>query len=42
MPTPALNLAVAMILLGWDRSPAAVEQVYDLIAKAVKQQEKVT
>src|SRR3954464_12791252 len=33
MPTPLLNLAVAKTLL---------EQVYDLVAKAVKQQEKAT
>ena len=36
MPTPLLNLAVAKILLEQDRSPEAVEQVYDLVAKAVK------
>ena len=42
MPTPLLNLAVAKTLLEQDRSPEAVEQVYDLVAKAVKQQEKAT
>src|SRR4051812_3516811 len=42
MPTPLLNLAVAKTLLEQDRSPDAVEQVYDLVAKAVKQQEKAT
>lgn len=42
MPTPLLNLAVAKTLLDQDRSPEAVEQVYDLVAKAVKQQEKAT
>ena len=36
MPTPLLNLAVAKTLLEQDRSPEAVEQVYDLVAKAVK------
>src|SRR3954468_8523272 len=42
MPTPLLNLVVAKTLLEQDRSPEAVEQVYDLVAKAVKQQEKAT
>src|SRR3954471_1912966 len=42
MPTPLLNLAVAKTLLEQDRSPEAVDQVYDLVAKAVKQQEKAT
>ena len=42
MPTPLLNLAVAKTLLEQDRSPEAVEQVYDLVVKAVKQQEKAT
>src|SRR3954468_22230201 len=42
MPTPLLNLAVAKTLLEQDRSPEAVEQVYDLVSKAVKQQEKDT
>src|SRR3954469_7846560 len=42
MPTPLLNLAVAKTLLEQDRSPEAVEQVYDLVAKAVMQQEKAT
>src|SRR3954468_21534503 len=42
MPTPLLNLAIAKTLLEQDRSPEAVEQVYDLVAKAVKQQEKAT
>src|SRR4051812_41414575 len=42
MPTPILNLAVAKTLLEQDRSPEAVDQVYDLVAKAVKQQEKAT
>src|SRR4051812_35881747 len=42
MPTPLLNLAVTKTLLEQDRSPEAVEQVYDLVAKAVKQQEKAT
>ena len=37
MPTPLLNLAIAKTLLEQDRSPEAVEQVYDLVAKAVKQ-----
>src|SRR4051812_45843207 len=37
-PTPILNLVVAKTLLEQDRSPAAVEQVYDLVAKAIKQQ----
>ena len=36
MPTPLLNLAVAKTLLEQDRSPEAVEHVYDLVAKAVK------
>src|SRR3954471_24752258 len=40
MPTPLLNLAVAKTLLEKDRSPEAVEQVYDLVSKAVKQQKK--
>src|SRR3954468_1673163 len=39
MPTLLLNLAVAKTLLEQDRSPEAVEHVYDLVAKAVKQQE---
>src|SRR3954467_13826405 len=42
MPTPLLNLAVAKTLLEQDRSPEAIEQVYDLVAKALKQQEKAT
>ena len=42
MPTPILNSAVAKTLLEKDRSPAAVERVYDLVAKAVKQQKKAT
>src|SRR3954471_1971171 len=42
MPTPLLNLTVAKTLLEQDKSPEAVEQVYDLVAKAVKQQEKAT
>src|SRR3954469_4312622 len=42
MPTPLLNLVVAKTLLEQDRSPEAVEQAYDLVAKAVKQQEKAT
>src|SRR3954469_6218362 len=42
MPTPLLNLVVAKTLLEQDRSPEAVEQVYDMVAKAVKQQEKAT
>src|SRR4051812_40412384 len=42
MPTLLLNLAVAKTLLEQDRSPEAVGQVYDLVAKAVKQQEKAT
>src|SRR4051812_12899311 len=42
MPTPLLNLAVAKTLLEQDRSPAVVDQVYDLVAKTVKQQEKAT
>src|SRR3954466_8952430 len=42
MPTPLLNLAVSKALLEQDRWPEAVEQVYDLVAKAVKQQEKAT
>ena len=42
MPTPLLNLAVAKTLLEKDRSPVAVDQVYDLVAKVVKQQEKAT
>src|SRR3954471_7145234 len=42
MPTPLLNLAIAKALLEQDRSPETVEQVYDLVAKAVKQQEKAT
>src|SRR3954469_6080071 len=42
MPTPLLNLVVAKTLLEQDRSPEAVEQVYDLVAKAVKQQEIAT
>src|SRR3954468_10116416 len=42
MPTPLLNLAVAKTLLEQDRLPEAVDQVYDLVAKAVKQQEKAT
>ena len=42
MPTPLLNLAVAKSLLEQDRSPEAVEQVYDLVAKVVKQQQKAT
>src|SRR3954470_24351143 len=42
MPTPLLNLAVAKTLLEKDRSPEAVEQVYDLVVKVVKQQEKTT
>src|SRR4051812_30205941 len=42
MPTPLLKLVVSKTLLGKDRSPEAVEQVYDLVAKAVKQQEKAT
>src|SRR4051812_41471387 len=42
MPTSALNMAVTKILLERDRSPEALDQVYDLVAKAVKQQEKAT
>src|SRR3954469_22470316 len=42
MPTPILNLVVAKTLLEQDRSPAAMEQVYELVSKAVKQQEKAT
>jgi hypothetical protein len=42
MPTPAINLAVAKPLLEQDRSPVAMDQVYDLVDKAVKQQEKAT
>src|SRR3954464_13112316 len=42
MPTPLLNLADAKTLLEQDRSPEAMDQVYDLVAKAVKQQEKAT
>src|SRR4051812_35925442 len=42
MPTPLLNLAVAKTLLEQDRSPEALDQVYDLVAKAVKRQEKAT
>src|SRR3954470_13207383 len=42
MPTPLLNLTVAKTLLEQDRSREAVEQVYDLVSKAVKQQEKAT
>ena len=42
MPTPLLNLAVAKTLMEQDRSPEAVEHVYDLVAKAVKQQENAT
>src|SRR3954465_2773021 len=42
MPTPLLNLAVAKTLLEQGKSPEAVQQVYDLVAKAVKQQEKAT
>ena len=42
MPTPLLNLAIAKTLLEQDRSLEVVEQVYDLVAKAVKQQEKAT
>ena len=42
MPTPLLNLAVAKTLLEQDRPPEAVEQVYDLVDKAIKQQEKST
>src|SRR3954467_4583964 len=42
MPTPLLNLAIAKTLLDQDRSPEAVAQVYDLVAKVVKQQEKAT
>ena len=40
MPTPALNIIVAKTLLEQDRSPEEVAQVYDLVAKACKQQEK--
>src|SRR4051812_15405832 len=42
MPTPILNLAIAKTLLEQDRSLVAMEYVYDLVAKAVKQQEKAT
>src|SRR3954465_13703874 len=42
MLTPLLNLVVAKTLLEQDRSPEAVEQVYDLVDKVVKQQEKAT
>src|SRR3954468_7308785 len=42
MPTPLLNLVVAKTLLVQYRSPEAVEQAYDLVDKAVKQQEKST
>src|SRR3954462_12437919 len=42
MPTPILNLAVTKTLLEQDISPAVVEHVYDLVAQAVKQQEKAT
>src|SRR4051812_25278354 len=42
MPTPLLNLAVAKTLLEQDRSPEAAEQVFDLVSKVVKQQEKAT
>src|SRR3954463_6148926 len=42
MPTPLLNLVVAKTLLEQDRSPVVVDQDYDLVAKAVKQQEKAT
>ena len=42
MPTPLLNLAIAITLPEQDKSPVAVEQVYDLVAKEVKQQEKET
>src|SRR3954470_8545569 len=37
MPTPLLNLAVIKTLLEQERSPEAVQQVYDLVSKAVKQ-----
>ena len=37
MPTPLLNLTIAKTFLEQDRSPKAVEQVYDLVSKAVKQ-----
>src|SRR3954469_22947601 len=42
MPTPRLNLPIAKTLMEQDRSPEAVDQVYDLVAKVVKQQEKAT
>lgn len=42
MPTPLLNLVVANTLLEQDRSPEAVDQIYELVAKVVKQQEKAT
>src|SRR3954468_16005561 len=42
IPTPLLNLAIAKTLPEQNKSPATVEQVYDLVAKAVKQQEKAT
>lgn len=42
MPMPVDNIAVAKTLLEQDRSPEAVAQVYDLCAKALEQQEKVT
>ena len=42
MPTPTLNITIAKTLLEHDRSPEAVAQVYDLVAKACKQQEKGT
>src|SRR5215216_715356 len=38
MPTPLLNLDIAKTVLEQDRSPEVVDQVYDLVAKAVKQQ----
>src|SRR3954464_8692464 len=42
MPTPIHNLALGKTLLEQHRSPAVVEQVYDLVSKTVKRQEKAT
>ena len=40
MATPKDNIAVAKKILEMDRSPAAVDKVYDLCAKAIQQQER--
>ena len=39
MPTPKDNVAMAAKLLETDRSPAAVDQVYQFYTKAMQQQE---